>query len=309
MYYPYLRGRQFELIALREYAECKGANNNIIPIIEPVKKTFNSMKLALPKLIDNHVQFALVLNPKVGEIDDSIDVHSELVEFLRVDLWIPAFIVVDDYIELKKKVEAFGFDNNNVMIICSEQTDTNNENFKELISLDKVSYVISDDNRTLKSYVRSLGKFIIRLDDKFKGVKRNSDYLTMREEKFTEEHYYYRDDNYDGFSDYTPIISRFIEGGGAPYAVAIHLTYDKTEEEVWIRHFTSESNSDRANIQGKFAQAVHKAVEFLNDKGIHTNASEELRNYYNDTKYPGLGMSKKISIKHHLELINTCIKI
>ena len=58
MYYPYLRGRQFELIALREYAECKGNNNNIIPIIEPVKKTFNSMRLALPKLIDNNVRFA-----------------------------------------------------------------------------------------------------------------------------------------------------------------------------------------------------------------------------------------------------------
>jgi len=68
MYYPYLRGRQFELIALREYALQRGDNNNIIPIIEPVKKTFNSMKLALPKLIEGDVKFALIINPQVGEI-------------------------------------------------------------------------------------------------------------------------------------------------------------------------------------------------------------------------------------------------
>jgi hypothetical protein len=308
MYYPYLRGRQFELIALREYAECKGDNNNIIPIIEPVKKTFNSMKLALPKLIENFVKFAMILNPKVGEIDSSIDIYEELKELLISDIWIPAFIVEDDYIALKHKIEGFGFDiNNQVMIICSEQTDTNNEDFKLLISLSVVSFVVSDDNRSLKSFVHSLGKVIIRLDDKFKGAKRNSDYLTMREEKFTEEHYYFSVDNYGGFSDYTPLISSFIEGGGAPYAVAIHLTYLKTPEEVWIRHFTSLSNSDRANIQGKFAQALSKAVAFLDEQNIHTNAAEELRVYYKDSKYPGLGMSKKISIKHHLELVNNSV--
>jgi hypothetical protein len=311
MYYPYLRGRQFELIALREYAECRGDKNNIIPIIEPVKKTFNSMRIALPMLRANGVKFALILNPKVGEIDDSIDVYTELEDSLSVDLWIPAFIVDDDYIALKDKIEGLDFDTNNeVMIICSEQTDTNNEDFKDLVSLDKVSYVVSDDNRSLKSFVHSLGKSIIRLDDKFKGVKRNSDYLTMREEKFTEEHFYFVEDNYEGFSDYTPLVSDFIEGGGAPYAVAIHLTYIKTPEEIWVRHFTSVSNYDRANIQGKFAQAAVKAVTFLDEKDIHTNASEELRNYYNNSKYPGLGMSKKISIKHHLELVNNnCVNI
>jgi hypothetical protein len=308
MYYPYLRGRQFELIALREYAECKGVNNNIIPIIEPVKKTFNSMKLALPKLIDNSVMFALVLNPKVGEIDDSVNIYNELNNLLLIDRWIPAFIVEDDYIALKHKIEGLDFDTNNqVMIICSEQTDTNNQDFKLLISLDMVSYVVSDDNRSLKSFVHSLDKFIIRLDDKFKGAQRNKDYLTMREEKFTEEYFYFEQDNYEGFSDYTPLISTFIEGGGAPYAVAIHLTYLKTAEEIWIRHFTSVSNSDRANIQGKFAQALAKAVTFLDEQNIHTTASEELRTYYNDSKYPGLGMSKKISIKHHLELVNNSV--
>ncbi|RLD40570.1 MAG: hypothetical protein DRI86_15030, partial [Bacteroidetes bacterium] len=68
MYYPYLRGRQFELIALREYALQDRDNNLITPIIELVKNTFNNIKLAIPKLILGNVKFALILNPQDGEI-------------------------------------------------------------------------------------------------------------------------------------------------------------------------------------------------------------------------------------------------
>ena len=52
--------------------------------------------------------------------------------------------------------------------------------------------------------------------------------------------------------------------------------------------------------------SIEKAVAFLDMKKIHSNASEELRCYYNNGNgtYPGLGMVKKISIKNHLELIN-----
>ena len=41
MYFPYLRGKQFELIALREFATQHPNAEKIVPIIEPVKSTFN----------------------------------------------------------------------------------------------------------------------------------------------------------------------------------------------------------------------------------------------------------------------------
>lgn len=308
MYYPYLRGRQFELIALREYAEIRGENNNIVPIIEPVKKSFNSMKLALPKLIGGDVKFGIVLNPQVGEVEGATNILDELVvELSDKSKWFPVFIVNNNYLITGELIKALGL--SDVMIICSEQTDTNNSEFKELISSALVTCVLSEENRSLKRYVEGLGKQIIRLDDNFRPEKRNSDYLELKEEKFTEEHYYYNSDGYNGFSDYTPLVSEFIEGGSAPYAVAIHLTYLKTQEEIWIRHFTSESNYDRANIQGKFAEAAEKAVRFLDEMGLHTKASDELRTYFDEAKYPGLGMVKKIAIKHHLEIVNNATKV
>lgn len=307
MYYPYLRGRQFELIALREYASSLRDNNYVTPIIEPVKKTFNSMRLALPKLIEGRVKFALIMNPNVGEIKGPAEVIEGLGDLLEdITKWIPAFIVTNNYSEVDELIELLNY--KNVMIFCSGQSDANNVDFKKLVSSDNVKYVVSEENRTLKRFINDKGKELIRLDDNFKGEKRNSDYLNLDEEKFSEEHFYYLEDNYKGFSDYTTLVSEFIEGGGAPYAVAIHLTYEKSKQEIWIRHFTSVSNFDRANIQGKFSQAANKAVKFLDEKEIHTEASEELRTYVSEAKYPGLGMVKKIAIKHHLQLLNELIK-
>jgi hypothetical protein len=304
MYYPYLRGRQFELIALREYALIRGENNNVTPIIEPVKKTFNSLKLAIPKFIEGHMKFALILNPQVGEIKDFKIIATELKEQLAdTSKWIPAFIVTNNIDAINTEIENNNY--NEVMIICSDRADTSSAKFLEFISDKRIKYVVSKENRTLKRKLK--GKDFIRIDDSFNSQKRNKDFLSISEEKFTEEHLFYEEDNYAGFSDYTVLISDFIEGGGAPYAVAIHLTYQKDSEEIWIRHFTSISNDDIANIQGKFAEAVRKAVNFIDTEPLDTEATKELKKYYDEEKYPGLGMVKKIAIKNHLELINKVI--
>jgi len=306
MYFPYLRGRQFELIALREYAVQRGNNNNIIPIIEPVKNTYNSLKLALPRLIENNVKFALVLNPLVGEIKSATEIFSELSnELSDKSKWIPAFVLTNNYSEVSRLIIENEFVD--VMLICTDNADSSNSEFNLLVNSQLVKYIVTKENKSLKR--RLQGKDLIRLDDNFKAQKRNSDYLTMPEEKFTEEHLFYIEDGYKGFSDYTTLVSDFIEGGAAPYAVAIHLTYKKDNNEIWIKHFASITNDDQSNIQGKFAEAARKAVAFLDEKNIHTHASEELRAYFNDQNYPGLGMVKKISIKNHLELMNETLNI
>ena len=66
MYYPYLRGKQFELILLRENAEFI-AENSIHPIIEPVKSEFNALNRTLKTLCENEVNCTLIINPQVGE--------------------------------------------------------------------------------------------------------------------------------------------------------------------------------------------------------------------------------------------------
>src|SRR5699024_2368659 len=141
-----------------------------------------------------------------------------------------------------------------------------------------------------------------RLDDVFEKQDRNADYLHIAKNKFSEEHLYYADEGYQGFSDYTTLSSEYTDGGFAPRAVVIHLTYiyinKEKKGEIWIGHFTSETNDSIANIQGKFAEAAAKAVRFIDEHPLENVATLELKQYFNDAKYPGLGTVKKISIKN-----------
>ena len=47
MYYPYLRAKQFELKAIREFSEKRPDETKIVTILEPVKRQPNALKLAI----------------------------------------------------------------------------------------------------------------------------------------------------------------------------------------------------------------------------------------------------------------------
>ena len=65
MYYPYLRGRQFELLALRDFAESlQGNASKVFPIIEPVKENKNSLKKAAATLTAAGNPYGIIINPE-----------------------------------------------------------------------------------------------------------------------------------------------------------------------------------------------------------------------------------------------------
>jgi hypothetical protein len=89
-----------------------------------------------------------------------------------------------------------------------------------------------------------------------------------------------------------------------PWAIAIHWTYEKNSDSIWVRHFVSDTNDDNSNVQGKFFEAARKAVDFFDANNISNYAVEELVRYVRGGQYPGLGVIKKLSIKNHIELMN-----
>ena len=308
MYYPYLRAKQFELLAIREFVSLLGnAGRKIFPVIEPVKKTFSSLHKAMETLVEKANPFALIINPQVGEITGKTEwIVDNIPEEIKVNnFFYPAYIVhaVASYKAIERHITEKG--HRNVILILSNVGDIDNQDFISLYSNDNIQIIIIEqDNRTLKRKLLNAGKSVVLLKDNFNTQKRNSDYRNQSDEFFTEEHSFFHDEGYSGFSDYTTIGKDFSEGGRLPWAVAIHLTYKKNSEQVWIRHFVSDTNDDDSNIQGKFGEAAEKAVNFLEEKDMHYQACEELRGYYFSETYPGLGMIKKISIKQHLELMN-----
>jgi hypothetical protein len=308
MYYPYLRAKQFELLAIREFAiRSEGDSRNIFPIIEPVKKSFTSLNKAMKMLVEKSFPFAIIINPQVGEmVGQTATIEDHIPEDIKEsEFFNPTYMVHSSasYRVIQNHIFEKGY--RQVMLVLNNIGDIDNRDFIDLYSNSYIrTIVIEQENRTLKRRLLNAGKAVVLLKDHFNTQKRNSDYLNHSDELFTEEHSFYKDDGYSGFSDYTTIGKDFSEGGRLPYAVAIHLTYKKNQEQVWIRHFVSDTNDDNSNIQGKFGEAAEKAVRFIDEQNMHYFACEELRTYYNTETYPGLGMIKKISIKNHLELMN-----
>ena len=71
MYFPYLRGKQFELIALRELSVFMSSKRDkLSPVIEPVKDS-STLKSTLKELADKSINFNFIINPRVGSFQNS----------------------------------------------------------------------------------------------------------------------------------------------------------------------------------------------------------------------------------------------
>ena len=308
MYFPYLRGKQFELIALREFAIQYPNTEQIIPIIEPVKSTFNGLTTAARIMFEQNLRFALVLNPADGDFKRiTKDILSEIsILSENMEKWIPTFLYQNNGETILSAIQDQEL--NNVMVIFKNGIDIS-DNILNFLSHSQIQYIVNGDPNsriTMRRLSLLENKRIIRLDNCFAEQPRNVDYLNIPEDKFTEQHRFYSDDHFYGISDYTALPKDFIDGGMLPYAVAIHMTYEKNQDEIYVRHFVSDTNDDQSNIQRKFFEAATKLKYFFTDR-TKTTAINELIKLLDDEKYPGLGVIKKLSIKNHIELMNSIL--
>jgi hypothetical protein len=309
MYYPYLRARQFELIALRELASEGITQGVIVPILEPVKDTHNNLTLAHKVFLEKGQTAYLVVNPAIGELAGDSHFYIEYLALLEGETFLPAFHYKNNAEFITKSITQFGL--TNCMLLCQNDISTDDREFIQLVSQNTITKInVSDPNRnrSLHRFLRSLDKTYIRLDDLFEKQARNSDYSGIEEHRFSEEHLYFQDEGFNGFSDFTVLPSEYIDGGSTPRAVVIHLTYLNVQNQIWIRHFTSESNDSIANVQGKFAEAAAKAVSYCRHNSLTNSAINELESYFDNEHYPGLGTVKKISIKNHLLIVSQFLK-
>ena len=300
MYFPYLRGRQFELIALRDLVDKGVLSDKIIPIIEPVK-----LSSTLIKTIESYgkkgKQLGIIVNPKVGGF--KIDIEEEKNQKLKNSLL--TSLKENDYILymilLSANLNPDEFIKNhkdNMGTICDNKDaiPVYEANFAKM----KVKYNLIPDESGFRRKIRNNR---VLLADKFNKQERNNDYIEIDDEPFSEDHLYYVDDGYIGFSDYTVVGKEYNDTDFAPYAVAIHIVYFDSDKSLRVKHFVSDSNDDISDPAGKFQEALSKLVEWNKKKQIKTVAMKEFEDLYRREAYPGLGTVKKLSIMHHLELI------
>ena len=309
MYLPYLKGKQNEFLALRELVDHLTAEqrHNVMPIIEPVRRSCRDAITAFKSMMDVDWHFALILNPRVGEFERG---DNDFFSLVKADLeghnnkWYPAFILNKND-NIRERIRTNGFDN--IMLILPKLEDA--DYWVDLISEPFVQFVVicdGDSMPLLRRIKRIQNKTIIRMDESFIAEQKNAIYAKNIDHRFTDKHTYYKELGYWGFGDYTTLPSAFISGGVSPTVVAIHLTYNKNCDEIWIHHFLSNAEAkSNENVQGKFFEEASFIEPFFDNlPEDKTYAIESLIKFVKENHYPGLGAIKKWSIIHHVVLMS-----
>jgi len=314
MYQPYIRGKQFELIGIKELIEPVLLPNkeHISLIIEPVKDS-STLKSTLKELAKNDINFTLIVNPQVGRFKDIEELFRIITPIAELSQNYQIGIILHPNINNEKAVE---FLNNYSVLIPALSIIHNTEfdNISEINALYKsqfdVKFNIINLSLTNRRYFRNFEiETRIELDDYFNAQTKNSDYLKVEESNFSEEHLYYKDEGFEGFSDYLAIGEEYSETGFLPYAVAIHLSYaEQNSKRIKIKHFVSDSNNDQSDIAGKFSEALEKLIRWCNDTGYDSIAIPKFREYHANGHFPGLGTLKKLSLMNHVDLVLKLIK-
>lgn len=304
-YYPYFRGKQYELICLRE-------NNSLIaqagftPIIEPVKEAASGLLRAIESLKKEGAGFLIVANPAVGHhapalSADFVDqVNGAIGDYLH-GRWVYQVQEAEDLAALPSWLEA-----EPDLAVLHQGT----------VAVRDVAGVVRNEEGPDRTHVfsdkcspRYRGAFAstekVLLVDGFKKTK-NADYPDV--EMFSELPVTFRDQGATGFGDYLIVGSDYSEGGGAAYAVAIHVTYADADDDgvIYVRHFKSDTNDTPTDPAGKFREALGKLVDYCampESKIPATAAIREFQRLHQQGHFPGLGYVKKLSMQHHLEIM------
>lgn len=203
MYFPYLRGRQNELLCLRELLDAGKLSSKVIPIIEPVKfsSTFFS---TLTKFIEMNRKVIVIRNPKVGsfskELNDmrkNIEKESDENKKQKLQKTLDGYKNVWNDSGIQK---AYLVDGKVISDIIENKLDAKDA---VMINIEKGNYHYYEEygEEVTGKYtvVPKGGDFediidddIIILEDGYRKAKRNIDYIENPDELFSRNHIVYK---------------------------------------------------------------------------------------------------------------------
>ncbi|MGM9903511.1 phage tail protein [Enterococcus hirae] len=294
MYYPYLRGKQFDLLALKEALQRGVLSEKIQPVIEPVRDSATLKNVVELFQSQNHV-LTIIKNPQVGQFK-LFDHHLHTWQVKEnSSLYQAQIITPTNYQELIEDPPA-------VIIFDGQHQPRDPAIWQALIDT-KSLFLIPDTSRI--KILLPKNKIIVR--DQFQTHRHVEAYGDKIDDFFSDDYLYFEEDGYSGFSDFTIEGSRYFDKGFPSRALALHLTYVDAYGNIRIKHFVSDSNDSAKNQSLKFMEAAEKMFLWTmrnHQQLLITEGLLELVELYQQEKFPGLGVLKKWTLMHHLELIS-----
>jgi len=308
MYYPILKGKQFELTALKELVGHIPASN-VCPILEPVNLNLTPLATTVSELTAAGITSWVVINPSQSEFVSGSG--SNITVSLRTHLatvgtgqgsFVPC-IKIRDASDAPAIALLRSFTIPFVAYVEGVVTPA------LVVDLMRASAVALNPDKTDFSVWGVIPRAVL-YHDGFDKKTRNLDYGT--ESYYSNFHNGYRlFPNAIGFGDYTILSERLVEGGGPAFVVTLHMSYldPFRANQMYVRHFSSYSDNDsQSDPGGKFREALDLLISYvLTNPGnfVNTAGLQEFITLHGTRHYPGLGVVKKISIKHHIQTLSS----
>lgn len=314
MYHPYLRGKQFELLALRNVID-KIVESGMTPIIEPVRESSRDIAKCVEMLSENNCDYIIIANPKCGELErNQLAAERVIDRIVEIDHEVELAYIVDERTSLAEIINLIENYENQIFSIVHSGRFNDPDGLLELLSsldnFNKHIFISENSSHGYRNLFLSPTSNRILICDGFVRRARNADYENHVEEFFSELPYRYAEQGYQGFGDFLTIGNYFSEGGGQAITAAIHITYEKEDEEIYVRHFLSEPRSVPEEVPILLEEALEKLVDFLDenpemlDWSMSCNELVEIKNGGCQTN---LAYIKKLVISHHIELMHNVI--
>jgi hypothetical protein len=306
MYHPYFRGKQYELITIRETAPLMAASN-FVPIIEPVKEALGGLERTLQAVSDAAGRAIVIVNPYHGDHrENGVGITELLQNGYRGNESVEVGVLLKDDMSLEEVMDCCRRHRSHQVTLIHagfNRPKALADEFSNELASTRNIFFEAHCGKLYRKHFQGSRRVLLR--DGFER-RRNRDY--PRVELFSDLNVTFEEEGMDGFGDFLIVGDDYSESGGPAYAVAIHLTFIDPDQDdaMFIYHFVSTSQDTPTDPAGKFAEALTKMIRKL-DSGtsnlFETTALKELRDLHARGHFPGLGYVKKLSMKHHIETL------
>lgn len=311
MYHPYFRGKQYELITVRELAAALKVAD-FCPIIEPVRESLSGLDKALQSVVDADGRAIVIVNPYHGDLSDAGKPLTKLLKdkFLETPN-ISVGILLNQGMKLEQAMEIYKeHAAHTPVLIHSGFSEAKNLSEKLGKQTKKQCHVFLEEfcGKLYQKHFKDAKRVLVR-----DGFRRMRGKVYEDVEPFSDLHATFEDESMEGFGDFLIVGDEYNESGGPAYTVVIHLTFIDPDQDnsMLIYHFKSDRQDTPTDPAGKFAEALDKMIEVLNgpkSKILETSAVKEFRTLHKQGHFPGLGYVKKLSMTHHVETLANYFK-
>lgn len=281
MYYPYFRGKQYDLFALTALLENDLLSPAIQPIIEPVKNS-NALKKFINLSQQNSQPFYLIQNPQSGDF-----LTADGLQQLKEQPTTKAMIIEQPIETLTESPEMFIVGNSSVPVLESDWQGN------------QAKVLVPEEFRLL----RKIEGAKILSQDVFTRLPKSSFYQECPDELFSTAHLTYRKKGFVGFSDFSIDSRIYYEHSYPSKILSLHLVYFE-DASLRIHHFLS---SEEAPTQKEKFFELMAEIMIWEKRLCGTQVTlgiQLLLEAAAKEKFPGMGVMRKAAVMHHMELMS-----